>query len=176
MKKNDATYFGFDFGTSNVAIGMITEEDETFSDFIKFNSNADPYDIHYTIEKWLYSKFLEDESVWSPHYAFIEGVFKGPNQRTYSRMIRVAHSLNILLAQKGVSVQYINPAEWRKILFGKGNIKKEDCQARAIKMWPELLEFPKGEIGHRSDAMMVAQAGKNTGVPIEQKTEIPGPK
>lgn len=176
MKKLDATYFGFDFGTSNVAIGIITPEEETFTDFIKFNSEANPYDIHYTIENWIYSNFIEDESVWSPHYAFIEGVFKGPNFRTFSRMTRVAHSLNILLAQKGVSVQYITPAEWRKILFGKGNTKKEYCQEEATKMWPELLEFPKGEIGHRSDAMMVAQAGKQMGVPIEQKTKIPRSK
>lgn len=71
----------------------------------------------------------------SNHHAFIEGVFKGPNVKTYEGMVRVAHSVYLLLSEygNGVSVSYITPSEWRKIIFGKGNIKKRSVRNGLMK-------------------------------------------
>lgn len=50
------------------------------------------------------------------------------SQKTYGRMTRVAHSLEIVFRDRGSEVFYMNSNAWRKQVFGNGKISKEDCQ------------------------------------------------
>jgi Holliday junction resolvasome RuvABC endonuclease subunit len=163
---SDNTYLGFDFGTTNVAVGYIPEDDfEGIGElqyFLSFDPAMKPYYIHERIEEFLTSEtgLFEDEAVWSPHYAFIESVFKGPNQRTFQRMTRVAHSLDVILSNLGIYTHYLDNHVWRKVLFGKGNYNKEAAQEWAFERWPDLLDLKKAQQGHCADAMMIAEAGR----------------
>jgi len=176
------TFLGIDFGTSNVAVGEITHftgNDKTYrkSHFIKFDPAIDPYDIHHEIDKFIDDIVLADgyQYLKGDYYAFIESVIKGPNARTFQRMTRVGHSVNIALADWGVRVEYLDNNTWRKELFGKGNTKKEVAQDWAYDNYPELLEYLKGQRGHRADALMIAEAGKSlVESRIEETVSRPG--
>ncbi len=160
------TYLGFDYGTTNIAVGFIMWDGEDWlrdTFYTKLDSKLDPYSTHSKIERFLSSDtgLFEDESVFSPHYAFIESAFKGPNSKTFAAMTRVAHSINIILSSKGVMCKYIDNNTWRKVLFGKGNTKKEVAQAWAYKQWPYIFEgMKKSEMGHQADSIMIAEAGR----------------
>lgn len=176
----EPVYLGFDYGTTNIAVGYITEEegtriDETF--FLKLDPAADPLDIHDQIGDFINNEVfaaMSNKAIQAPWYSFIESTFSGPNKRTYQRMTRVAHSIYIYVGRDG-HVQYLDNNVWRKVLFGKGNIKKDKAQEWAFKRWPELQGFPKYSSGHRADSLMIAEAGKRLveSNAIEQKARGP---
>ncbi len=174
MKLDNITYLGFDYGSTNIAVGQIeVVPDEVWinSAFTTLDSRAEPDQMHKQVGRFLFEKVLRtyDCSILQPHYVFIEGLYKGPNANTFLKMARVAHSINVCMSSQmyeeepehtEVKVQYLNPAEWRKALFGKGNIKKEECQEWAYSEWPWLLDYKKSERGHRADALCIAKAGR----------------
>lgn len=156
------TYLGFDYGSTNVAIGEIVG-DSAYTYFTKFDAGKDPYDIHMIIEGFMEGSLLGSYPYLKPnHYAFIETAFKGPNARTYQRMTRVGHSIYVLMNEygNGVQVEYLDNNVWRKVLFGKGNTKKDVAQEAAYAWWPQLLDLPKSQRGHCADALLIAAAGK----------------
>jgi Holliday junction resolvasome RuvABC endonuclease subunit len=156
------TYLGFDYGTTNIAMGIITEG-ECKSYFRLLNKPREPYWMHQQVKHFL--KYFEDDfpresQIKQPSIAYIESAFKGPNSKTFQDMTRVAHSIHILLASWGIECHYIDNNIWRKILFGKGNTKKEEAQEWAYEKWPFLLEYKKSERGHRADALCISEAGR----------------
>lgn len=155
-------YLGFDYGTTNVAIGII-EGNNYRSHFMKLNNTVSPYDTYLSLAGMMHiSMFYPTWFDVFPDktYVFIEDIFKGPNANTYKNMARVAHSLDIVASDMKAITQYIGVQVWRKALFGKGNTKKEECQEWAYQEWPFLMEYKKAERGHRADALCIAEAGR----------------
>ena len=167
------TYIGFDYGSTNVAAGWLDFMEGYDSAFITFDSKINPYKIHKKIVRWLLEEVVAtyDCQVLCPTYVFIESAFKGPNSDTYKKMIRVGHSIEVgihefdpvdpqIIPHASIHVQYLDNNTWRKVLFDKGNTKKEIAQEWAYEQWPFLLDLPKSERGHQADALMIAEAGK----------------
>lgn len=155
------TYLGFDYGTTNIAMGILSDDAQTY--FRRISQPQMPYWMHTQVKHFL--TYFEDEFPWTsnikePAVAYIESAFKGPNAKTFQGMTRVAHSINTVLADRGIECHYIDNNTWRKVLFDKGNTKKEVAQEWAYERWPFLLDLPKSERGHQADALMIAEAGK----------------
>ncbi len=155
------TYLGFDFGTTNITMGLI-RGDHIETHFTKFKPDIDPYALHDTVGDFLDEHLPYEVGGYPNHFAFIEGVFQGINPRTYQRMVRISHSLYIHLKEFGndMHLDEMRVQVWRKLLFGKGNTKKEVAQEWAYNEWPLLLDYKKSERGHRADALCIAKAGR----------------
>ncbi len=147
-------FWGCDLGTTNVALSYL-EGEKAYSYFSEFKPDLDPYEIHTVLKDHADGLPLEEGDVLA-----IEAVFAGPNQRTFARMTRVAHSVNLLFAERGARVFYLDNNAWRKILYGTSRIKKEACIERALERWTFLGQYPKKTRGHRSDSLSLALAAR----------------
>lgn len=145
------TIYGVDLGTGNVSISAVAGTGVS-TYHLKFNPASRPFDIHETIREFI-------DPIEPRGMVFIEGIFKGPSMRTYERMTRVAHSLDVVFGEHHCSTEYVNATSWRKTLFSDSRIKKELAQKWVIEQYPILLHTPAGERGHRADALCVALAG-----------------
>ena len=148
-------FWGCDLGTTNVALARITTgSEEVESYFLGFLADLDPYDIHHLIKDFIWELHIDP----ADHF-FIESVFMGLNARTYSRMTKVTHSLDIITSELGCNVEFIDNNTWRKILFRKAKVGKTHGIEWALEKYPYLGEYRKTERDHRADAACIANAG-----------------
>lgn len=153
MNHSTLPVYGIDFGSTNVSVGVL-EGESAESYFTSLDSSKGSLNTHESIKR-----FVERLNPPKGSMVFIEGVFKGINQNTYGKMIKVSHSLEISFQGLGCSVEHLHASSWRSTLFGTSKVKKEYCQEWAAEQFPFLLDYKKSERGHRADSLCIALGG-----------------
>lgn len=148
-------YWGADYGTTNLALVGIDPETGGYGHiFVRFGADLSAHELYRALEP----RVGEAISLGCRVVA-VEGVFKGPSVRTYGRMVRVQFAVELLFGLAGRLVIGGPAVSWRKLLFGRGSIKKEEAQALAAGLFPGLAGLPKDRRGHLLDASLIALYG-----------------
>lgn len=151
------SFIGVDLGTTYLAFATYKPIEESIDyAFIKFPPDLPSHDLHLRIQN--VTRGVVDD--WQDTLAFVEGVFMGLNARTFSRMTKVSHSVQIALSEEFVENEVIDPKAWRKALFGNHLTKKEEGLKWAEENLTGLEDVPKSQREHLLEAAMIALAGR----------------
>ena len=163
-----SNYVGVDLGTTYLAfatlrVNNLKEESRLEYSFVKFPPDLPSPELHRRITEAVFFAIRGGQPPLIPWYTqgFVEGVFMGLNARTFARMTRVSHSVQIALFEHSVKNREIDPKAWRKALFGKAMTKKEEGLQWAKENLPGLEDVPKSKKEHLSEAAMIALAGRS---------------
>lgn len=150
-------YIGVDLGTTYIALATYVPQKEGIHYvFVKFPPDLPSSKLHACVQDIVRLCVCD----WNETRAFVEGVFMGLNARTFARMTRVSHSVQIALSEEYVEHQVIDPKAWRKVLFGNHMTKKEDGLVWAEEYLTGLDSVPKSKREHLLEAAMIAIAGR----------------
>jgi crossover junction endodeoxyribonuclease RuvC len=84
---------------------------------------------------WLGSEVTGAVAMTRPDFVAIEGYSFGARGNAVFQLGELGGVVRFLLHQQGMPVVEVPPGEWRKQLFGKGNLAKDQVRVEAFKRY-----------------------------------------
>jgi Holliday junction resolvasome RuvABC endonuclease subunit len=163
-------FWGLDYGTTNVALGVVDLAGDHQWDFAKLDRAKSTLDNYDRITRLLLPHRPADPGGVS---AWVEYSFYRESYKVFANMVRVRTLIELVLDQLQIPHESMGDGKWKKMLLGTTRIKKDVIHEQLEGRW-SLEGATKQQRGHVMDALSIAETARRVylGLPGEDRREL----